>query len=108
MTPTERDSLGLIGHKWTILVCPRCGTIVTSKGDEGNYCEMHFPERVEPEVVEVVSSANASGAVDLLRRVLAGSVIRDETESGEPILLDLNTTPPYQVVRLDHLFGGQS
>jgi hypothetical protein len=49
--------------------------------------------------------ANLRGAVDVLRGVLSGRVVLDETEGGEPILLDL-ATDPATVVRIDR-FGGQ-
>jgi hypothetical protein len=53
----------------------------------------------------MVPASQLRGALEALRGVLSGRVIRDETEDGTPILLDLSTDPATPI-RFDRL-GGQ-
>jgi hypothetical protein len=66
---------------------------------EGCYATMR-PDAGEVERL----SRELAGAVDLLRGVLSGRVVRDETENGDPILLDL-ATDPATLVRFDRFEG---
>jgi hypothetical protein len=58
-----------LSHPSHILVCPRCGTLVTSKGEDGNYCGLHFPERVEPIVLPIVPRSEAEALAEALGRI---------------------------------------
>lgn len=51
-----------------------------------------------------VAQQQLAGAVDALRGVLMGCVILDETENGDPILLDVRTDPATPII-LDRLGG---
>lgn len=97
------DRLDVLAH----YVCETCGLI----GPMSDFQGVCAPGWTHGRLIKVNLDSpvllTARGAVDILRRVLSGGIIRDEAEDGTPLLLDLSTTPPYQVVRLDHLLGGQ-
>jgi len=58
--------------RWMLLICPRCGTQVTDHGEDGSYCGMHFPERVESLVVPVVPCDDA--AIERAARALSAGM----------------------------------
>jgi hypothetical protein len=78
---TQGDRMNLLGHSWTIYVCPECGA-------RSSTCEHVEHGGVEPLAVVVVPEAQLRGAVsrsqaNILRDALVE--IRDAAEEGTPV-----------------------